>query len=407
MDGIERGGGSYRKRGYELLRYGLVAASVWIAWEAVKVPFVERAPPAMALRLAPSSPALLSRAAEAEFAAERYENASDLADLSLQRAPFNVRALRVKGLVQARSDAERADQTLTLAGNWSLRDDPSHSWLIQRRLQTGQITSAFAHADTLARRRQDLYPAVFPLFTAAASADPRALSILANLLGESPSWRGAYLNDLLQDQNQIPTLASLIVTMQQTRTPITDDELRVIYLTWSAAGRFPALAAVRDRTKRPAAATLVNGDFNLPADEQLVPFGWRMGVGSGVTTNIVEDDLREGNRALRVEYDGFGNVNILEQLLFLTPGSYRLSADQRTETPEEGARFDWRVRCVGTNNDLIQRDLGPIHADWQQVEIDFEVPRGCANQWLILQPRAGDRRTRIAAWFDSVKIAER
>ena len=56
-------------------------------------------------------------------------------------------------------------------------------WLIERRLRQGNYVSAFAHADTLVRRRQDIQPEVFSLFTLAGVQDPqRSLPVTADLL---------------------------------------------------------------------------------------------------------------------------------------------------------------------------------------------------------------------------------
>src|SRR5690606_6261812 len=101
----------------------------------------------------------------------------------LRQSPFDVRALRVAGLVAARNGQdELANEVVTLAGNWSLRDDPAHAWLIEYRLRRGDDGSAFAHADTLVRRREDVRTQVFDLFTTAANSDPRSLPVLIDLL---------------------------------------------------------------------------------------------------------------------------------------------------------------------------------------------------------------------------------
>ena len=116
--------------------YGLLALSVWLAWEVLKAPVAARAPPSIGVRIAATSPEVLRRAAEAEFTAGRPGNAEALAEESLVRAPFNARALRVRGLAAAEAgETEQADQLLTLAGNWSLRDDPAHAWLVEYRLR--------------------------------------------------------------------------------------------------------------------------------------------------------------------------------------------------------------------------------------------------------------------------------
>lgn len=395
---------SRRGKATDLLGYALVAGGVWLAWEVIKVPVVERAPPAMALRLSPNSASALTRGAEAELAEKRYGNASELSDLALARAPFNARALRVRGLAEAQRDEDAADRMLTLAGNWSLRDDPAHSWLVQHRLRRGDYRSAFAHADTLARRRVDLHPSIFPLFSAAATADPRTLAILVDLLAKDPPWRAAYFAELQKDARDAPKLIALAVALERGAGKLTDSELNQLYATLSPRGQYAALDYLRQELKRPAISNVVDGEFSDTAEARLLPFGWKLGAGSGVSANIVEDDLAAGNLALRVQHDGFGSTPAAQQLLFLDPGRYWFEVRQRSETPAEADHLAWELRCVETASELLPRVLGPVSTDWRRFKVEFQVPIGCTAQWLSLSSRPGDRRTSIASWSDSVAI---
>ena len=118
--------------------YGLIVAAVVLGWQIAIQPLMQRAPAQLAIRVAPGSPLVLRRAAESELAARRIDNAAALSRDALVRSPFDVRALRVLGLTEARAGREdQADDILTLAGNWSLRDDPAHAWLVERRLRRG------------------------------------------------------------------------------------------------------------------------------------------------------------------------------------------------------------------------------------------------------------------------------
>ena len=101
--------------------YVLVAVAIWLGWQVVREMAVGRLPAELSLRLSPGSALVLGRAAETEFAADRFENAEYLARQSLVRAPFNVQALRVLGLATAESGRKtEADDILTLAGNWTI-----------------------------------------------------------------------------------------------------------------------------------------------------------------------------------------------------------------------------------------------------------------------------------------------
>ena len=217
-DPASRAGG----RGWltEYAPYALTIGAIWLGWQILLQPVIQRAPPELAVRVAPGSPLVLQRAAEAEFVAgekdddaRRYDNAASLARDALALAPFNVRALRVVGLTEARAGREPiADEILTLAGNWSLRDDPAHAWLVEYRLRRGDYASSFAHADTLARRREDIRPQIFRLFTLAAATDTaRALPEVARLLDARPPWRQSYFDSLYVSGEGLQVAANLAV----------------------------------------------------------------------------------------------------------------------------------------------------------------------------------------------------
>ena len=391
------------------LGYALVAGGVWLGWEVVKAPLASRAAPALAVRVAPASPEVLERAAESELLAGRRENARALAADSLARAPFNARALRVRGLAEAElGSVDRADEMLTLAGNWSLRDDPAHAWLIENRLRRGDYSSAFAHADTLARRRPDMYPAIFRLFTIASARDARAFPVVARLMAANPPWRHAYIDHLLRDPAGPSIIGGLAVALQDTDAPFNREELQQLYDKWLTERRFAGVRQLRARL-RPASADpyLQNGDFSVDVEEQLQPFGWELGVGPGISAAMVEDDLRAGNIAFRLNYDGFAAGVFNSQLLVLSPGAYALTGRWRAETPQAQMPLEWRIICAesGAQAELSQTRLGADAADWRPFTVRFSIPReNCSAQWLQLAAVPGDRRSMIAAWFDDLRI---
>ena len=385
----------------------LVVAAVWLAWQIVLSPVAQRAPPAMAIRVAPTSPDVLGRAAEAEFLAERPENARRLAELALSKAPFNVRAMRVFGLVEAKEGRlDSADDILTLAGNWSLRDDPVHAWLIQQRLRQGDYVSAFAHADTLARRQEDHQPEVFQLFTMAALADPRAISPLVGLLSKNPPWRLNYIRGLYTAPENARLIAALAISLEQTKKPFDNGELRLLYNTWFIEGRLEGLALIRERLGRPPLTPLlVNGGFAEISETP--PFAWTIGVGPGVQAAITKDDLNAEETAFRVQYDGYATTSLARQLLLLKPGAYLLTGEVRIETPSDDSRMVWAVSCAQDGVELGRHvpSSGDAGSKWSSFSVRFVVPaEGCQAQWLRLEPRPGDRRSTVVAWFDRFQI---
>ncbi|WP_305759929.1 lipopolysaccharide assembly protein LapB [Brevundimonas sp.] len=369
---------------------------------------MQRAPVEAAIRLAPGSPLVLQRAAESELAAGRVDNAAALSRDALARSPFDVRALRVLGLTEARAGREdAADDILTLAGNWSLRDDPAHAWLVERRLRRGDYASAFAHADTLVRRRQDIQPQVFRLFTVAGTEDPqRSLPVIASLLAARPPWRTAYLSGLNQTAQELQLAASLAILLQTSQAPLTNDELQRLYRTLLGKRQLEALRTVRGRINRPPpGAAVTNGGFADAAAPE--PFQWRLVQRAGIVAEVVADDLRSSNPALRVDYDGYATGPVAEQLTSLAPGAYRFTAEVRTETGNPAARLAWTLYCA-TGGAVASVPAGVPNATpnaWTTVSARINVPDSCPAQWLRLETRAGDRRSRTVVWFDRIEIS--
>jgi len=387
-------------------QYLLICGAVWLGWEVVKAPIVARVTPALALRLAPFSPETLRRAAESEFQANRVDNALRLAEASLSRAPFNARAMRVRGLAEARlGDQRRADEMLTLAGNWSLRDDPAHAWLFDHRLRRGNYASAFAHADTLVRRRTDLYPTVFQVFATAAAHDPRAMGALVKLLSDEPPWRAAFLDFLYQEEARAPVVMTLAVALRTTSAPFSQSERERLYDSWVRARRFAGLRPLRtymgpDINGPP----LQNGDFETALDQQVLPFGWNFNTGVGMTSSLVEDDNDADNMVYRLDYDGFSPGVFVTQLVLLEPGSYVLTGLVRAGRTGD-THMQWRVQCAET--DINLPDGGDVASpqDWTEFNIAFTVPsENCSAQWVRLAADPGDVRTSITASFDRIEI---
>lgn len=393
----------------DIASYGIIVGAVVLGWQIAIQPLIQRAPVEAVIGLAPGSPLLLRRAAESELAAGRIDNAASLSRDALVRSPFDVRALRVLGLTEARAGRlDAADEILTLAGNWSLRDDPAHAWLVERRLRRGDYASAFAHADTLARRREDIHPQVFRLFTVAGVEDPqRALPVIAGLLAARPPWRAAYLGALRENAQDLQLAANLALLLEAGPAPMTTGELQLLYWNLVAKGHLEALNMVRTRINRPPPGVRVtNGGF---ADaEAPEPFQWKVYQEAGIVAEIVADDVRTSNAALRVDYNGYATGTIAEQLTSLPAGAYRFTAEIRTETGDPEARLVWTLSCANGGGGIASLPAGVSTGTpnaWTSLAGRFEVPANCPAQWLRLETRGDHQRAPVVVWFDRVAIS--
>ncbi|WP_332653894.1 tetratricopeptide repeat protein [Brevundimonas sp.] len=394
----------------ELPRYGVVIAAVVLAWQVVRIPIEDRAPAAMAIRLSPTSPLVLRRAAEEELAAGRIENARSLAADSLARDPFSARALRVLGLTYARTnDNRRADELLTLAGNWSLRDDPAHAWLVEYRLRQGDFASAFAHADTLARRRPDLNPQLFRLFVVAAESSPRGLTALAGLLARMPPWRDTFLEHLYGIPEGDTLLGSLALSLRSGEGRFNDTELAHLYLNWAGEGRTAGLKYLRSQLGRPPLDRLIqDGSFSGPPAP--APFAWVMAPAPGLTADITADETDNNNQALRVQFRGLDRNEVGYQLLLLEPGRYRLQGRIRVQEGSGVLPLAWTLACVESTEVLMDHPVvAPAENEeraWFSFDRTVVVPAArCTGQWLRLVTRPGDRRTTAVAWTDDLRLS--
>lgn len=421
-DASPRGGA--RRYGKAFAPYALTAGAVWLGWQVLLQPVIQRGPPEIAVRASPGSALVLRRAAESELlaaetdksAAPRHvDNAGDLARQALRRAPFDVRALRVIGLAEARSGREQsADDLLTLAGNWSLRDDPTHAWLVDYRLRRGDYASSLAHADTLIRRREALRPQVFQLFSTAATQDPqRAMPVVARLIAARPPWRQAYLDSLYRTNEGLQLAANLAVVLKRGDAPLSPDELSQMYLQLLDKGQVQAVNAVRTALDgAEAAASVANGGFDdADAPE---PFQWKLIQQAGVSAEITPDDARPQDLALRVEYDNYTSAKVAQQLMFLKPGRYRLAYQTRMESGPSPLKLNWTVLCIPGDQPVLSAPASALatpgaarqNGGWISLTREFTVPDGCQGQWLSLDAGGGERRTPIVLWFDKIK-AER
>ncbi len=387
------------------------AIGIWLAWQILLGPVIQRAPPELAAQLAPTSPLVLSRGAESEFAAGRIENADFLARARLRQSPFDVRALRVAGLVAARNGQdELANEVVTLAGNWSLRDDPAHAWLIEYRLRRGDYGSAFAHADTLVRRREDVRTQVFDLFTTAANSDPRSLPVLIDLLSVRPPWSESYFNDLYQSPEGLQLATNLALGLQRTEGPISDAELRRLYYFLLQYAAPEGIAALRARLNRPPQPRTIVHDGDFETARGIQPFGWRLSDQAGLVAEIATAPT--GGNALYVVYQGFGDNALVDQLVAAAPGRYRLQGRLLTTNSASPSALSWVMTCAGGG--AARLSMSPAEyetessSDWTRFSADVEIPAtGCPVQWLKLDAPSRDRSRAVDMWFDELALLPR
>lgn len=385
------------------LAIGVVAVGIWLGWQIIRALLVTTAPPAIALQVAPDAPTALTRAAEAEYRDGEYDDAEWLAAKALERAPFNVAALRILGLVKSqRGETDQANEILTLAGNWSLRDSETHAWLVERRLRQGDYGSAFAHADTLARRRVEMWPAIFSLFQTAALEDPRARVALIAYLRPTAPWRNQFIQSLNERQKTRALSIMLAVMMKDHPNRYRSEELATLYSALLASDEYPGIVYLRRAMSAADAPLLADG--NLAGVAAQGPIGWTFGGGPGLTVEAVE--APGGRRGLHVMSDGYRDLPAASQMVALRAGRYKMTGRSNLVSGRSD-RLHWVISCAGGGRTLADsRDFSGTPNQWGAFSFEFQVPdSGCAAQWVRLMTNSGTGADPVDIWIDALAIS--
>ncbi len=362
--------------------------------------------PQSSLALGDSSPEVLASAALDSWQAKNYARASKLSMAALDRSPLNVHALRTRGLaLDSEGQAARAEQVMQFAATRSWRDDGVQGWLLRDEIVKHQFDQAFLHADALARRRQELWPALFLLFEVGAGDDRSARAIMPRLAAQ-PLWRETFLEALSLSRQKDPAIEKMFELVDRGPTPLEGPELSDYPKRLVREGRFhDALVALQSyRGGRALTGSPFDGGFTDKTGAP--PFAWQKLDKPGASLDMDSAPGRPGASALRVEYDAYSADDLMRQALAPSPGDYLLSGEV---FPEEGdARLiGWQVRCAGDRRILATggADASAAPNIWRRFAARFSVPaQGCDGVWLVLTETRQDHGSSNTVWFTNLAI---
>lgn len=365
--------------------------------------------PERALRWRPNDPDALQALAARHFEAGRFDQATASARRLLAHEPLRGVGFRILAAVADKQGRKQeALRLYQIAERRAPRDLPTRAWLAQHYLEQGNRAGALHQVDRILRmeprRANSLNPVLVQL-----GQDPEFASELVKVLATNPPWRAGTLAALRDPRTGNPQVNGRVMDGLQASGGLSDIE----YSRWLdallAQGRWGeayarwAGRAVKQGGRLPL---VYNGDFSLPVSGS--GFDWRHRRVPGVLLSFEQAGGSNGPAA----YFRFLDRRIasagLEQPLFLAAGRYRLSARMRAQGLRSATGMQWTVGCVGKGG-VVGR-LDPVHGNlpWRAFATEFEVPPGCAGQWLrLVNPVAGGGAQRVAGelWIDDVKIA--
>lgn len=330
----------------------------------------------------------------------RLARAERLARAALARSPVNAEAARVLALVAAARG--RLGDTRRLIGyseQVTRRDVPTQLWLIEDRVQAGDVAGALIHyhrAMQTSRASRDLLSPIL----AQAADDPAITRPLAARLRTRPEWWSNFLGDFVQ-RTRSPAALGLVTRSLKldAAIPLERERLSTILERYVALDEVATGRRLFDRLTGNSARAVVQGGFER--DDVLLPFGWRL------TENAAGAGIREARDGaggtVALTLDGTEGQEAARQLLALAPGRHVLTVTVGGVRPGFAAPPGIALRCFPADTPIADFDLavGPGAAT---VRRTFAVPTGCAAQLLVVRTARAGAYLDEKPWIDDVAI---
>lgn len=268
---------------------------------------------------------------------------------------------------------------------------------------TNRFTEMFAEIDVALRLNTDVRQAMVVELTRLI-AMPDGRSALAAALARNPEWRKDFFDAAMTRQIAPPDALALL-NLVRAANPRGNHglELRLYLNSMVGAGqvararslwlnRLPA--DLRERSR-----LLFDGGFT--GARTMPPFGWRLYQSEAGRAELVRDE----RPYLEIDYFGGSNEILVEQVIALTPGAYRLSFSARSDEGVGDADLQWALFCHPGDANVVRAPIAQLTANWQRRSTSFVVPAGCTGQRLRLIAQPGDISVPVTFAIAGLEIA--
>lgn len=261
---------------------------------------------------------------------------------------------------------------------------------------------------------------LFPLFLSLGENPPTA-KVLETMALQPPVWWPRFLSYVAKNAVQLDTVRSLFALTRAGGLIPERGERRALierlqneqhwneaYLEW--------LDSLAPEQRTPI-GLLYNGSFDFPIED--AGFDWRRVAPSSIRIEQAPAAGLDGPYGLRVTFDHVAQRGrIVEQILLLTPGRYRLEGQVRVSRRRDAAAdLRWELSCVNDTKTLAQTDSFTEVEPWHDFNAVFEVAESCLAQRLrlavsmdistesssSLRSVTPDKQT-TEVWFDALRV---
>ncbi len=378
---------------------------LWLSFALTTSLVLGRHQSAYALRLWPTGAEAAARRSgdllaspapkQADIAAARQ-----LAVTALGKEPANAAAARDLGLVYSlQGKANEAASAFAYSERMSRRDLPTQLWLIEARVQAGDVAGALTHYDRAMRTSLETREMLLPTLVGAVQ-DPVVAASLKKIVAARPNWWVRF-TDVLVGQSQGAAAIGNIVPALHLDPAVPDQarQLSVGLRHMVDLGAIPQAYTLYRQVRRfPGSVPLLRGgDFE--AVGQLAPFEWLLTDGEERQGVREARDGAQGRFALSLYGDSAGEV--ARQLMILPPGKYRLSGEAgsvSTTAPQPS------IAIVCAKDAAVLANVALPHGTRGTFARTFQVSAQCPAQYVFISIAGSLDRQAEAPWIDSLDV---
>lgn len=308
-----------------------------------------------------------------------------LSRAALLRDPTVVTAARSAGLAAALDgQLAKANQRMDYAMFLSRRDLPTLLYLIEDRVQKGDVAGSLYFYDVALRSTRNAGPVLIPVLASAIADDNLARVIPAYIVAHRPPWTDSFLSAVLQGRPEWANVATLFSALGRRHVPVDRRVATQAIRSMVDAGAIvPARQVYATYFPDGVSERLRDGSF---ANEGAgTPFEWEL-ANEGERSAARSSSPTGTMLSVRVGRDDAAMV--ARQLLLLAPGRYRLRATLDQREASAAVAPIWALACSDRPAEPFAR-IAPTQdgLGWNGT---FVVPPSCAAQWLTLSVPAGD-----------------
>jgi O-antigen ligase len=362
---------------------------------------VRRDAGALASRFAPWSSNAWTARAEAEQRAGKQAQARASAAHALRIVPVDPTAIRVHGFADLLlGQATRGTALLETAAALGWRDTLLQLWLIDRARQAGAAGIAAERIDALLRRAQLPEPMMQQLRIVYASKG--GVNAVVARLEDRPPWRRGFFNAISQDAaRNLSRTDDLLARLRARGIAATPDETLLIRGELGQRGQVAAARAIWRASG--GRGEIADGGFEqtvAPLPTGVFPYAWSQIGSDGVKLILADRGADNSAHAVQIVTDGLTSSVPLVQLIALSAGNWRVSAQVRGSD----APAALTLTCVNLAQTVAVRiGLAAPGNDWRRVATVARVGADCPAQLLGIAVEERDGQT-SPFWIDDVRV---